>query len=91
MYNEDKMKRISMILFAICFMALTLALLSGCRVEECQKMARCCNAIEEHEGVGGACGGIAEGLKDPDSCRSVLRAVDAMFEQRDEDLPAACQ
>lgn len=85
------MKRISLIMFVICAGALALAFLSGCRAEECQKMSRCCDAIQDHEGVGGACGELAEGVKDPDTCRTILRTVDAMFEQRDEALPQACQ
>jgi hypothetical protein len=65
--------------------------LAGCRAEECQKMLRCCDEVRGEEGVGAACGEMAEQVKDPTTCRSVVRAVNAMFEERDEQAPAACQ
>ncbi|WP_168210392.1 hypothetical protein [Persicimonas caeni] len=54
-------------------------------------MSRCCEAIKDEEGVGSACGEIAQGVKDPDTCRTILRTVEAMYEDREEDLPKACQ
>jgi hypothetical protein len=89
--NGTNMKRISLIMFAICLAALSLAFLSSCRAAECQKMARCCAAIQDHDGVGSACGEIAAGVKDPDSCRTIVRSVEAMFEERDETLPESCR
>jgi hypothetical protein len=85
------MKRISSILFVICFLALTLAFLAGCRARECQQMLRCCEVVKDHEGIGGACGELAQGVKDPNTCRTILRTIDVVFEERDEELPQACK
>lgn len=63
----------------------------GCTPEECRQMARCCDEIEGEEGVGGACGEMAEGVKDADTCRSVLETAQAMFEKRDERPPKQCR
>ena len=68
-----------------------LGLIGGCRAEECQKMSRCCAAIEEHQAVGGACGELAEGVKDPSTCRTVLKTARAIFEKRGEAVPKACR
>lgn len=70
---------------------LALSSLTSCRAEECQKMLRCCDEVSDTEGVGAACGDMAQGLKDPTACRSVVRAVNAMFEERGEEPPPVCE
>jgi hypothetical protein len=62
----------------------------GCDNPTCQRMTDCCEAIEGVEGVGRACGDIARQLDDAESCRSVLEAVRAMYESRDDSVPEAC-
>lgn len=66
-------------------------LLGGCRAEECQKMLACCEEIKDVEGVGSACGEMAQGVKDPDTCRTILKTARAMFEKRGEEVPKACR
>lgn len=85
------MKRISSIATLALVVLLGSVGMTGCKAKECQKMLRCCEAIKDHEGVGGACGEMAQGVKDPDTCRTILRTVEAMFEEREEELPKACQ
>ena len=85
------MKRISSFTTIALVALIGLAGMAGCKAQECQKMVRCCEAIKDHEGVGSACGEMAQGVKDPDTCRTILRTVDAMFEERKEALPKACQ
>lgn len=70
---------------------LSLGALAGCKAEECRKMTRCCEVIKDEEGVGSSCGELAQGVKDPDTCRTILRTVEAMYEDREEELPKACQ
>ncbi len=85
------MKRISSIVAFGLFVALVLSIAPGCRAQECQKMSRCCAAIKDHKGVGKACGKMTQGLKDPQECRSVVQAAQAMFKKHGEKVPAACQ
>lgn len=85
------MKRISSIIALSLAATLISGTLAGCKAEECRKMTRCCEAIEDHEGVGSACGELAQDVKDPDTCRTILRTVEAMFDDREEELPKACQ
>lgn len=84
------MKKIWTLLFAAVLFG-AVALSTGCRAEECRKMTKCCAAIEGEEGVGGACGDLAQGVKDPETCRTILKTVEAMYDRREEELPAACQ
>ncbi|MFW5966948.1 MAG: hypothetical protein ACOCV2_05485 [Persicimonas sp.] len=65
--------------------------LFGCKAEECRQMMQCCDEIEGEEGVGGACGEMAEGERDPDTCRTVLETARAMFEERGESPPEECR
>ncbi len=81
----------SVLITAVVLVLLAFSSLAGCRAEECQKMDRCCDQVRDVEGVGGACGEMAQGLKDPTTCRSVVRAVNAMFEERGEEPPKVCQ
>ena len=83
--------RKSALFTAALLVLMALSSLAGCRAEECQKMLRCCEEVRDVEGVGGACGEMAQEVKDPTSCRSVVRAVNAMFEERGEEPPAVCR
>lgn len=67
------------------------ATLTACKAQECQRMQTCCAAIKGHEGVGKACGDMIQGLSEPAQCQAVVDAARAMFQQRGEALPAACQ
>lgn len=85
------MKRISSIVVAAFVVLAAAGLSTGCRAKECRQMSRCCAELEDHPGVGNACGQMAQGLRDPDSCRSVLQAARAMYEKRGEKVPEACK
>ena len=66
--------------------------LSACKASECQQMLACCDAIADLPGVGPrACGSIAEGTKDPQTCRVVKQTARYMLEDRKNPIPAACQ
>lgn len=69
----------------------SLVFLSGCRAPECQQMMSCCEAIRDVDGVGPACGGLAEGTRDPTTCRDVVRTISYLFEDSGEELPEACR
>lgn len=68
-----------------------LLLLGGCKSEECQQMTECCAAVADVPGVGSSCGELAEQTRDPETCRTILRTVRYMYEDRDGDAPAVCQ
>ena len=80
-----------MLVVAFAFVSAVAAsvLLSGCRAEQCQKMLACCEQIKDAEGVGKACGQMAQGVKDPDTCRTILKTARAMFEKRGQEVPEA--
>ena len=63
----------------------------GCKASECERMSECCAAVEGAEGVGRSCGEFAKQTKDPDTCRSVLRTMEMMYEDRGTELPRACK
>lgn len=65
--------------------------LGGCKAEECQQMTECCAAVADVPGVGSSCGELAEQTRDPDTCRTILRTVRYMYEDRDGDPPPACR
>ena len=54
-------------------------------------MAECCSKVEELDGLGAACAGLAGDTRDPMTCRDVVRTIGYMLEDRDEALPEACQ
>ena len=66
-------------------------LATGCRSKECARMLACCNQIKEMKGVGGACGPQANAVSDPKTCRTILKTVGYMFEEREKELPEACR
>lgn len=66
--------------------------LSACKASECQQMLSCCDAIRDLPGVGPrACSSIAEGTKDPQTCRVVKQTARYMLEDRKKDIPVACR
>ncbi len=75
--------------FAIAI-ALLLAL-GGCRSPECQQMIDCCEQVEDLDGVGGACAGLATDTRDSQTCRDVVRTIGYMLDDRDASVPEACQ
>jgi hypothetical protein len=89
--NARFAKRISSLALILMSLVVAAGWLTSCKAEECRRMTRCCEAIKDHEGVGGACGEMAQGVKAPDTCRVILSAARAMFEKRGEPVPAACQ
>ncbi|AWV88235.1 hypothetical protein [Bradymonas sediminis] len=89
-YNTRRAKRISSSLLLFFGLLLGAAWLSGCQAPECEQMTRCCAAIQDFEGVGKACGEMTAGISDPDTCRSVVSAAQAMLETREGDIPEAC-
>ena len=65
--------------------------LTGCRAAECQQMLDCCEKVDQFDGVGGACSGLADDTRDPQTCNDVLRTIGYMLKDRDEPVPEVCQ
>ncbi len=65
--------------------------LSGCKATECEQMLECCAASEGAPGVGKWCGEFTQQTRDPDTCRSVLRTLEMMYEDRKKELPPVCK
>ncbi len=65
--------------------------MTGCRASECTQMSACCADVKGLEGLGEACGPLAEQTTNPDSCRSVKDTVRYMLEQRNQKVPPSCQ
>lgn len=63
---------------------------TGCRAPECQQMLQCCSALEELEGIGGACV-MAKDTRDPTTCRAVVRNLEYMLVDRDQEIPQECK
>ena len=70
--------------------ALAIAL-TACRAPECKQMTRCCEAVEDLEGLGASCAGLADDTSDPMTCRDVVRTIGYMLEDRDKAIPESCQ
>jgi hypothetical protein len=68
-----------------------LILAGGCRSKVCQQMVECCRQLEDDPKVGKACGRPAEQTGDPKTCRTILKTIGYMFEDRDADPPKACR
>lgn len=77
-------------LYFVC-LSLCVFALAGCRAEECAQMSQCCVQIQGEEGVGEACGPLAEQTTNPDSCRTVRETVVFMLEKKGRPVPAACK
>lgn len=63
----------------------------GCKDSECTKMLQCCAQVKDVDGIGQACGPLADQTTNPDSCRSVTKTVRYMLKDRKQDIPLACQ
>ncbi len=71
---------------------LLLLLAGGCRSALCQRMVECCRQVKDnHPEVGQSCGQLAEKEDDKATCRTVLKTVGYMFEDKDIDPPEACR
>lgn len=66
-------------------------LFAGCKADECQQMTECCAAVADVPGVGSACGELADQTRDPDTCRTILKTVRYMYEDRSGDAPPVCR
>lgn len=88
---EDRMRRVRIHILWLVGIAIALTVMtSGCRSKECARMMNCCQAIEEVDGVGNACGSRASSVEDPKTCKTILETVGHMFEEKDAELPGAC-
>lgn len=76
---------------ACVMMSLVLVWASGCRSSECSAMSACCGEVRGMEGLGEACGPLAEQTTNPDSCRSVTETVRYMLKDRKKPIPTSCQ
>ena len=65
--------------------------LGGCKASECERMLECCGAVGDGPGVGKWCGEFTQQTRDPDTCRSVLRTLEMMYEDRKKELPPVCK
>lgn len=74
--------------FALLSLSVTIG---GCRAAECQQMMQCCEQVEDVDGLGGACAGLADDTRDPQTCNDVIRTIGYMLEDRGEPLPDACR
>lgn len=72
-------------------MLLLAASSAGCKAADCDQMIQCCQSVKDMDGLGSACGPLAEGTSDPNTCRSVTMTVRLMLEKRGKDIPLACQ
>lgn len=63
----------------------------GCKDAECSKMLECCAEVQGLDGLGQACGPLAEQTTNPDSCRSVTDTVRYMLKDRQKPVPAVCK
>lgn len=78
-------------LFPAIVLLVAVVLSTGCRAPECQQMIDCCDQIEDIDDLDGACMGLADDSRDPQTCRDVLRTIGYMLEDRGEPLPDACR
>ena len=67
------------------------ALLSGCRASECDQMVRCCAHVKGLDGLGSACGSLADGATSPDTCRVTVEVVRHMLDEQGRPIPSSCQ
>ncbi len=72
-------------------LAIALIALSGCRAAECEQMLECCSQVEELDGLGGACADLATDTRDPQTCRTVVRTIGYMLDEREDPRPESCQ
>jgi hypothetical protein len=82
---------VPMKLFAFLFAAALSLACAGCAPEECQLMKACCDAVKDVDGMGDACGELAQSVTKPETCTSVVQTVSYMYEDRGLELPDACK
>ena len=81
-----------MITRPLCCLIILCCLISpGCEAAECTQMRQCCKAMTQVDGMGQACGALAEGTQDPATCNSVTQTVRFMLADRKMPLPQACE
>lgn len=81
--------RLSWALVVLGFVSLFLG--AGCKDSECSAMVSCCQQVKDLDGVGQACGPLAEQARDPQTCRDIKRTIHYMLQDRKQPIPAACQ
>lgn len=64
--------------------------LAGCKPNQCEQLMECCQASADLPRVGGACAMSAD-VRDGEKCQMITETIQAMYEKRDEPIPAACQ
>lgn len=78
------------IFFLTMLVAFSLVAGPGCASDECRQMQKCCAEVSDVEGMGAACGDLAKNVTKPETCRSVVKTVSYMYEDRGLELPQAC-
>ena len=53
-------------------------------------MRTCCKVVAGVEGMGQACGALAEGTDDPATCKSVRQNIRYMLTDRKQEVPPSC-
>ncbi|MFU8805068.1 MAG: hypothetical protein ACNA8W_14740 [Bradymonadaceae bacterium] len=77
--------------FLLIFVTVALVLLTvGCKERECREMMRCCEAAAEIDGVGHTCGPMAANVRDPTTCRTIMRTLRYMLEDKGRPVPQEC-
>jgi len=64
---------------------------TGCQDPACARMVDCCTAVKDAPGMGTACGKLAQQSSNPETCVSVVRTVQFMYEDRGKEIPAVCR
>ncbi|MFB6262593.1 MAG: hypothetical protein ABEL76_03040 [Bradymonadaceae bacterium] len=62
----------------------------GCRSEACQRMVACCGQLKGRKEVGRICSKRADQVRDAETCRTILKTVRYMYEDRGESPPSVC-
>lgn len=71
-------------------LAATVFATTGCLDDNCRQMQKCCAAAEGADWVGASCGDLARGVRDSSTCHTIVETIRHTYEQRGEELPAAC-
>ena len=67
------------------------SMMTACKPAECQQLVDCCAAVQDNERVGKSCGGLANGVSDPQKCQSITQTVGFMLESKGQEVPPACR
>lgn len=65
--------------------------LLGCKAKECRTLVECCEASKDVEGIGSSCGDLAESVKDPGKCRTIVKTIHYVYEDREIEVPPVCR